>query len=133
MWRLLTLLLLAPAAIADDKFCITLEGVSEALQHRPIWIAPAGQTVVSVGCNCQGTCSTPTATFSFEDRAENPIGLTGGLPLPCSLGATPTTFVTVDVTDPDRLLVTGEGLATNVTNTPATHDKVVLCVQLSEP
>lgn len=127
------LLLLAAPALADDKFCITLEGVSETLQHRPIWIAPAGQTVTAVGCNCQGTCATATATFSFEDRAGNAIGLTGGLPLSCPIGSTLTTFTTTDSGDADRVLVSGEALAVNVTNTPATHDKVVLCVQLSEP
>lgn len=127
----LVLALAAPAVHAADQTCVTIEGVMEDLDAYGFWIAPQNQRVEEVGCHCDGSCLAPRATFGFQDRSANAISLTGGGDLACSVGTSNTTYVTTDSGDGDRDLVTGEGLAFNVTNTPATHDKVTLCVKFS--
>jgi len=121
----------AAGAHAEDQTCVTIEGLRAGTTGYGFWIAPRNQRVAEAGCHCEGQCTGPRATLALSDRSGNAISLTGGGDLSCSIAAASTTYVTTDGADTDRDLVAGEGLKFSVTNTPATNDKVTLCVKLS--
>lgn len=126
----LLLLGLAGPALALDEVCITVERVTSTLDDYEFWIAPVTATAASVGCYCQGTCST-AATFDLKDRAGNVISLQGGGSLACATGSSTTTFTTLDTGDGDRVLSAGEGIRFDVANSPTSFDRVTLCVKFT--
>jgi len=125
----LLVLALAPGVRAEDETCVVIERVVSTLDDVEFWIASKATTVAAVGCYCQGTCATTTAQFALSDRAGNAIALSGGGNLSCGTGTSASTFTNTDSGDADRDLVTGEGLRFSVTNSPASVDKVTLCVR----
>ncbi len=93
------------------------------------WVAPQTVTLGAATCYCRGTCAPTIATITFQDRAGNAIALASGLT--CGSGAADSTYVNFDTADGDRVLVTGEGLRFNVTNTPdPATDEYTISVRL---
>lgn len=124
-----TLGLLLCAGWARAETCIQLDRVTGSFDNIDVLIAPSALTVDAVACHCDGACTASLATWALSDRAGNSINLSGSLT--CSTGATSSTWTSVDGGDPDRNLVTGEGLEVSVTNTPASYDRYTLCVRFS--
>lgn len=102
--------------------CAVIENLEDTDDSFEVWMTAYAATVTSVGCRCQGTCTTP-ATFTLEDRAGNAMTITGTNPTCATSGNATYAAVTAG-----NALVAGEGMAFDVTNgvDPET-DKYTLC------
>lgn len=102
--------------------CAVIENLAAADDSFEVWMTAFPVTVTSVGCRCQGTCTTP-ATFTLEDRGGNAMTITGTNPTCATTGSSTYAAVTAG-----NALVAGEGMAFDVTNSvdPET-DKYTLC------
>ena len=105
-----------------DRFeCFPVENLAAADDNVEFFIARIASLIVSVGCHCNGLCTTP-AQISLEDRSGN--AMTHGT-VTCSTGTTNTTFVSVTA---NNNLVAGEGLRLDVDNAVAPEsDQYVIC------
>ena len=102
--------------------CAIIENLTGTDDNKEFFIPFAATTLTSVGCRCNGTCST-LATFTLRDRAGNPVTITGTNPTCATSGDS--TFAAITGVN---TFVPGEGLAFSVSNTPTTGDTYTLCV-----
>lgn len=109
-----------------------LDKVTSADDLFEFFVATRPTTLLSVGCHCDVNCTT-VATLTFEDRGGNAIGITGGGSLSCSSSSSATTFTTFSTSDADRILVDGEGVRLNVTNTPTTDQRITIVLKYTTP
>lgn len=115
------------------QVCVTLDGAASTDDDFEYWIASEATTGIAVTCHCSANCGGTLPTLAFEDRAGNAIALTGGGDLACTSGSSASTYTTFSTGDSDRLLVAGEGLAFDVTNTPSGSPRVTICTTVSVP
>lgn len=127
MRYLLILVLLGIAEIAHAQTCAILPRTNTGTQTVELLIAPTALTVSGVACYCAGDCVSPIATFSFADRAGNAVSLASTLT--CATGTGNSTWTSF--TGPNASLITGEGFEVSVSNSPASEDRVTLCVRFS--
>lgn len=124
------LLVLLGAGLAQAETCITLDRPGIDRDNVDFLIAPTALEVAAVTCHCDGDCVAPVLTFEFSDRAGNVISLSGALT--CSTGMANSTWVSVSGGDPDRNLVTGEGLEVSVPSTSqGSFDFYTVCVRFA--
>lgn len=114
---------------ARAETCIQLNRVTAAFDNIDVLISPSALTLDAIACHCEGTCASSLATWALSDRAGNSISLTGTLT--CSTGTGNSTWASVDTSDTDRNLTTGEGLEVSVTNSPTSNDYYTVCVRFS--
>lgn len=114
-----------------SSLCETVVGLRPEHDNLVAWIAPNdNNTIYAVACHCEGECASSIATLALSDGAGNAITTTSALT--CDVGDGTSTFVTTDDI-PARTLNEGEALLLSVTNSPASYDRVTLCVRFFEP
>lgn len=103
--------------------CARIADVVAADDNFTIWTANQAVTITSVGCYCEGTCTTKP-TFTLEDNSGNAMTITGTNPT-CAVTTANATYAAVTA---GNSLVAGESLRFDVTNTTSpTTDDDILC------
>ena len=109
-----------------------LESLVSTDDNYEFWEAPYGVTITTVSCYCRGTCTTE-AKLCFEDRTGNNMSLGAGtdcgggttVARTCTKGGGVSSYTAVSS---GGGLVTGEGLAFDVSNSPTTGDTYTVTV-----
>lgn len=104
--------------------CARVSDIAAADDNFNFFMANQAITVTSVGCYCDGTCTTK-ATFTLEDNSGNAMTITGTNPT-CAATTGAATYAAVTASNG---LVAGESMRFDVTNTPSPDaaDEYVIC------
>lgn len=105
--------------------CTIIPRAESSSDNIEMLIAPTAMSVNGIACYCDGDCVSPIATLALKDRAGNAIPF--DTTLTCATGSSDSTWATIS--DSNRNLITGEGLLVSVSNSPASADRVTVCVR----
>jgi hypothetical protein len=106
--------------------CVVIEDLAAGDDSVEFFMPPYNVTVTGVGARCRGTCTPTLATITLEDRGGNAMTIAGTNPTVATTGAS--TFA--GVSGAQASLLSGEGIAFDVTNTPnPATDEYTICIK----
>jgi hypothetical protein len=112
--------------------CLPIQSLDATDDNLQIDIFPYTVTATHIACECMRCdlllldCCSTTPVFSLSDQTGNAITISGTLTCPEN---SISSWVTIDQTDPDRIMGSGEGPRISTTSAGASLDTVMVCIR----